>query len=119
MYFQFGNADFGRGVGSERTEVLMKRKIVTAIIAGMLVVGSAVPAYATPTTSSQVNQVRDEYAELGEKISDIQNKISDLNVKIEPLVQKVQENKKEISNTKKEIETTQKEIDQTKEKMKK
>ncbi len=97
----------------------MKRKIVTAIIAGMLVVGSAVPAYATPTTSSQVNQVRDEYAELGEKISDIQNKISDLNVKIEPLVQKVQENKKEISNTKKEIETTQKEIDQTKEKMKK
>lgn len=64
----------------------MKRKIVTAIIAGMLVVGSAVPAYATPT-NSQVNQVRDEYAELGQKISDIQNKISDLNVKIEPLVQ--------------------------------
>ena len=51
----------------------MKRKIVTAIIAGMLVVGSAVPAYATPT-NSQVNQVRDEYDELGQKIPDIQNK---------------------------------------------
>ncbi|MBY0756817.1 C40 family peptidase [Clostridium sardiniense] len=95
----------------------MRKKIVAAIIAGMLVVSSAVPAYATPT-NTEVNQVRDEYTELGAKISDIQHKIDDLNVKIEPLVQKVQNNKVEISNTKKEMDTTQKEMEQTKEKMK-
>lgn len=95
----------------------MRKKIVAAIIAGMLVVSSAIPAYATPT-NTEVKQVRDEYTELGAKISDIQHKIDDLNVKIEPLVQKVQNNKVEISNTKKEMETTQKEMEQTKEKMK-
>lgn len=96
----------------------MRKKIIAAIIAGILVVSSAIPAYATPT-NAEVNQVRDEYTELGAKISDIQQKIDDLNVKIEPLVQKVQSNKVEISNTKKEIETTQKEMEQTKEKMEK
>lgn len=94
----------------------MRRKIVAAIIAGMLVVNSAIPAYATPT-NKEVNQARDEYAELGAKIANVQNKIDDLNSKIEPLVQKVQNNKTEIANTEKEMGTTQKEIEQTKEKM--
>ncbi|WP_024614335.1 C40 family peptidase [Clostridium sp. Ade.TY] len=91
----------------------MKKKIVAAVIAGMLVMNSAIPAYATPS-NKEVNQARDEYAELGAKISGIQQKIDELNVKIEPLVEKVKNNQDQINNTKKEIDTTQKEIDQTK-----
>ncbi|MGL4570125.1 MAG: NlpC/P60 family protein [Clostridium sp.] len=94
----------------------MKKKIVAALIAGILVVTSAIPAYAAPT-NQEVNQARDQYAELGKKLADTQNKVDDLNVKIEPLAQKVEGNKNEIANTKKEMDNTQKEIEQTKEKM--
>ncbi|AIY85151.1 NlpC/P60 family protein [Clostridium baratii] len=96
----------------------MRKKIVAALIAGILVVTSAVPAYATPS-NQEVNKVRDQYAELGKKIAETQNKVDELNLKIEPLAQKVESNKTEISNTKKEMDNTQKEIEQTKEKMSK
>ena len=96
----------------------MRKKIVAALIAGILVVTSAVPAYATPS-NQEVNKARDQYAELGKKIAETQNKVDELNVKIEPLAQKVESNKTEIANTKKEMDNTQKEIEQTKEKMSK
>ncbi|MDO5038476.1 NlpC/P60 family protein [Clostridium sp.] len=96
----------------------MKKKIVAAVIAGMLVMNSAIPAYATPS-NKEVNQARDEYAELGAKISGIQQKIDELNVKIEPLVEKVKSNQSEIDSTKKAIDTTEKEVEKTKEDIKK
>lgn len=92
----------------------MKKKILALMLATVVVIGSTIPAYATPD-NSKLNETRNKYAEIEAKIADIQDKIYDLNEQIEPLQVTVEKNKKEINNINNVIDNTTKEIEQCKE----
>lgn len=83
------------------------------MLASVIVVGSSVPAFATPN-NQQLSDSRQKYAEIENKIQDIQNKIYDLDTKIEPLQLTVDKNTKEIKNINKVIDNTTKDIEQCK-----
>lgn len=83
------------------------------MLAAVIVVGSSVPALATPD-NQQLSDSRQKYAEIENKIIDIQNKIDDLNMTIEPLQLTVDKNKKEMANINKVIDNTTKDIEQCK-----
>lgn len=94
----------------------MKKRILSAVIAGVIVISSAMPmmtANAAPT-NQEVTDARAKYEELQSKVAEIEDKIMELNVQIEPLVEAVNKNKAEISNIEKEVENTKKEIEQAK-----
>lgn len=91
----------------------MKSKILAILLASVIVIGSSVPAFATPD-NQQLSDSRQKYAEIENKIQDIENKIYDLNTKIEPLQLTVDKNTKEIKNINKIIDNTTKDIDQFK-----
>lgn len=83
------------------------------MLATVIVIGSSVPAFATPD-NQQLSDSRQKYAEIENKITDIQNKIDNLNITIEPLQLTVDKNKKEIANINKVIDNTSKDIEQCK-----
>lgn len=91
----------------------MKKKILALMLATVVVIGSAIPAYATPD-NSKLNETRSKYAEIEAKIAAIQDKIYDLDEQIEPLQVTVEKNRKEISNINNVIDNTTKEIEQCK-----
>lgn len=92
----------------------MKNRILAIMLATVIVVGSSIPAFATPG-NQELNDTRQKYAEIESKISDIENKIYDLDAQIEPLQLTVDKNKKEITNINNVIDNTTKEIEQAKE----
>jgi len=83
------------------------------MLASVIVIGSSIPAFATPN-DQQLSDSRQKYAEIQSKITDIQNKIYDLDTQIEPLQLKVDKNKKEITSINNVIDNTTKEIEQCK-----
>jgi len=91
----------------------MKNKILAIMLASVIVIGSSIPAFATPD-NQQLSDSRQKYAEIENKIKDIQNKIYDLDTQIEPLQLKVDKNKKEVTSINKVIDNTTKEIEQCK-----
>jgi peptidoglycan DL-endopeptidase CwlO len=91
----------------------MKNKILAIMVATVIVIGSSIPALATPD-KQQLSDSRQKYAEIENKIQDIQNKIYDLDQKIEPLQLTVDKNTKEIKNISKVIDNTTKDIEQCK-----
>lgn len=91
----------------------MKNKILAIMLATVIVVGSSVPAFATPD-NQQLSDSRQKYAEIENKITEIQNKIYDLDMQIEPKQLTVDKNKKEIENINKVIDNTTKDIEQCK-----
>jgi len=91
----------------------MKNKILAIMLASVIVIGSSIPAFATPN-DQQLSDSRQKYAEIQSKITDIQNKIYDLDTQIEPLQLKVDKNKKEITSINNVIDNTTKEIEQCK-----
>lgn len=91
----------------------MKKKILALMLATVVVIGSTIPAYATPD-NNKLNETRSKYAEIEAKIADIQDKIYDLNEQIEPLQVTVEKNRKEITNINNVIDNTTKEIEQCK-----
>lgn len=91
----------------------MRSRILAITLATVIVIGSSVPAFATPD-SQQLSDSRQKYAEIESKISDIQNKIYDLDTQIEPLQLTVDKNTKEIKNVNKVIDSTTKDIEQCK-----
>jgi len=94
----------------------MKNKILAIMLATVIVIGSSVPAFATPD-NQQLSDSRQKYAEIENKITDIQSKIYDLDIQIEPLQLTVDKNKKEIININKVIDNTTKDIEQCKKEM--
>lgn len=89
----------------------MKKRILSVVIAGLLVIGSAtMPAYATPNQEN----IKQDYLDASKKIDDLNGKIYELNGKIEPLVVKIDENKRQIKDIQDEIENTKKEIETSK-----
>ena len=91
----------------------MRNKILAIMLATVIVVGTPIPALATPD-NQQLSDSRQKYAEIENKIADIQNKIYNLDVQIEPLQLTVDKNKKEITNINKVIDNTTKDIEQCK-----
>lgn len=90
----------------------MKQKIISAIVAGLLIITTAVPVFATP--NQEVLDKQAEYEKFEKDIEKKQGEIFKLNGKIEPLVEKVENNNKESDNIKAEIENTKKEIEASK-----
>lgn len=98
----------------------MKKRIVSAVLSAVLVITSAMPAFATP--NQEVIENQQKYDELTEKINQINDKIYALEGEIEPLVVTIENNnaqmeqiKVEVKNTEKEIETAKEEIAKTEE----
>jgi peptidoglycan hydrolase CwlO-like protein len=91
----------------------MKNKILAIMLASVIVIGSSIPAFATPD-NQQLSDSRQKYAEIQSKITDIQNKIYDLDMQIEPLQLTVDKNKKEITSINKTMDNTTKDIEQCK-----
>jgi len=91
----------------------MRSKVLAIMLATVIVIGSSVPAFATPD-NQQLSDSRQKYAEIESKISDIQNKIYDLDMQIEPLQLTVDKNTKEIKNINNVIDNTTKDIEQCK-----
>ena len=91
----------------------MRNKILAIMLATVIVIGTSIPALATPD-NQQLSDSRQKYAEIENKIADIQNKIYNLDVQIEPLQLTVDKNKKEITNINKVIDNTTKDIEQCK-----
>lgn len=103
-----------------RPIVRMKKRIVSAVLSAVLVITSAMPAFATP--NQEVIENQQKYDELTEKINQINDKIYALEGEIEPLVVTIENNnaqmeqiKVEVKNTEKEIETAKEEIAKTEE----
>lgn len=90
----------------------MKQKIISAIVAGLLIFTTAVPVFATP--NQEVLDKQAEYEKFEKDIEKKQGEVFKLNGKIEPLVEKIENNNKEAENIKAEIENTKKEIEASK-----
>ncbi|ACD24537.1 SagA protein [Clostridium botulinum B str. Eklund 17B (NRP)] len=92
----------------------MRKKILAAMLATMIIAGSSAPVFATPG-NQELNETRQKYAEIERNINEIQDKIYDLDAQIEPLEQTVSNNKKEVKNINTQIDNTTKDIGQCKE----
>ncbi len=90
----------------------MKNKVLATILATVIVMGTAMPSFATPT-DQELKNTRQKYAEIESKINEIQDKIYDLDAKIEPLQLTVDKNNKQIKNLNDTIDNTTKDIEQT------
>ncbi|OOM81175.1 C40 family peptidase [Clostridium sp. BL-8] len=91
----------------------MKSRILAITLATVIVIGSSIPAFATPD-NQQLSDSRQKYADIQSKITDIENKIYDLDTQIEPLQVTVDKNKKEITSINNTIDNTTKDIEQCK-----
>lgn len=93
----------------------MRKKILSVVIAAVIIVTTSLPVIQASATPTEVEQARNQYQALKDKVEDINTKIQNLDAKIGPLVQKMNENEVEISNVNNQIENTKKEIIQSKE----
>ena len=88
---------------------LMKKKILSIVMAGAIAMTSVTPVFATP--NQEVIENQQKYDEINNKIDDIQAKIYSLNEEISPLAEKVENNNKQMDEIKEEIKNTNKEIE--------
>lgn len=88
---------------------LMKKKILSIVMAVAIAMTSATPVFATP--SKEVLENQQKYEEINNKIDEIQGMIYSLNEEISPLVEKVENNNKQMDEIKEEIKNTNKEIE--------
>jgi len=91
----------------------MKNKVLATMLAIIIMICTSMPVLATPN-ETQLNDSRQKYAAIENKIKDIENKIYDLDTQIEPLQLTVDKNKKEIENINNIVENTKKDIEQCK-----
>ncbi|MBD7911132.1 MULTISPECIES: NlpC/P60 family protein [Clostridium] len=94
----------------------MKKKILSAFIAGILVLTTVVPPIqvsATPTDQELTN-VHDDYEKLQAKVNETNQKVQEFDNQISGLAIKINDNNSQIDNINKEVKNTNKEIDQAK-----
>lgn len=91
----------------------MKKRILSFMLATMLMAMSSVTAFATPN-ESELNSARSQYEALQAKVDEINNQIRELNVKIDPLIDKIETNKQTMKSIEQQIETTNTEIETAK-----
>ncbi len=83
------------------------------MLAIIIIICTSIPVLAAPN-ETQLNDSRQKYAEIENKIRDIEKEIYDLDTQIEPLQLTVDKNKKEIENINMIVENTTKDIEQCK-----
>lgn len=91
----------------------MKRAI-SILIALSVVIGTGVQAFAEPVTEAQQKQIqenRDKYADVNNKIDDLTSQIDKLDDQMQPLVIKIDKNNSDIKKAKGEIDLTEKAVD--------
>lgn len=93
----------------------MKKKILSAVIAAVMIVTTSLPVIQVSATPTEVDQARSQYQALKDKVEEINVKIQNIDAEISPLVQKMNENEVQISNLNNQIDNTNKEIVQAKE----
>ena len=93
----------------------MKKKLLSAVIAGVILVTTSLPALKVSATPTEVDQARSQYQALKDKVEEINVKIQNLDAEISPLVQKMNENEAEIKKVNQQIDNTNKEVVQAKE----
>ena len=100
-----------------KTEVRMKKKIISSLIAMSILCGTSYTAMAAPTNEQQkaIQESRDKYAEIEKKISELNNKIDAIGAQIQPIIGEIYNNDQKIIKVKSEIESTQKDVESAKE----
>lgn len=91
----------------------MKKRILSIMLATMLMAMSSVPAFATP--NSELESTQQKYNELQSKVDEIDNEIKKLNLEIDPLIEKIDVNKQEMKSIEQQIKNTNVEIETAKE----
>lgn len=91
----------------------MLKKIVSVSLASAIVLGSSVQAYAAPESSatSNIQENKAKYKELGNEILNLNSQLSDLNVQIDNLNSQINSNKEKMTETTNNINATQSKID--------
>lgn len=90
----------------------MKKRIISTVLASMLMVMSSVTAFATPNSELQARQQK--FIEMQNKVAEINTKIEELNLSIDPLLEKIDNNKQEMKNIEQQIENANIEIENAK-----
>jgi cell wall-associated NlpC family hydrolase len=93
----------------------MKKKILSVVIAAVMIITTSLPVIQVSATPTEVDQARSQYQALKDKVEEINVKIQNIDAEISPLVQKMNENEVQISNINNQIDNTNKEIVQAKE----
>ena len=92
----------------------MRKRILTAIIAGLFFAGSVMPVLSVAAEPIKVEQARSDYEELKSKVEEINAEIQKIDGQIEPLMIEMNENKSRIETIDNEIDNTNIEIEQCK-----
>lgn len=95
----------------------MKKRLISVIIAGVLVLTNTVPNFIVNAEPTNVEDARSEYNVLLEKIDSINQDIQVLDNQISPLVIKINDNMAKIQSINNEIDNTNVEIEQSKTKI--
>jgi peptidoglycan hydrolase CwlO-like protein len=94
----------------------MKKKILSAVIAGILVLTTITPTVqvsATPT-DQEITNAHNDYEKLEAKVNEANEKVQASDDQISQLAIKIDSNNNQINNINKEVENTNKEIEQAK-----
>ena len=93
----------------------MRKKILSVVIAAVMIITTSLPVIQVSATPTEVDQARSKYQALKDKVQEINTKVEALDSEISPLVQKMNENGAQIANLDNQIDSTNKEIVQAKE----
>ncbi|WP_138206509.1 NlpC/P60 family protein [Haloimpatiens lingqiaonensis] len=96
----------------------MNKKIISVLVAAGIVMGTTLPAMATPNTVNQrkaeLQQNKDALKNAQKKKADLEEEIQKLDGKIEGLMRESNNLTQKISTTEKNIETTKKQLEEAK-----
>lgn len=103
--------------GDGQKTILMKKKVLSAIIAGVVILTSVTSTarvvQATPDTE-KVQEARGKYQELQNKVNDLNDKVQQIESEMTSLESQISDNKKQIVSLNSEIDDTNKEISKAK-----
>lgn len=92
----------------------MKKKILSVVVAGIILVATSLPTMVYATPEDEANKARSEYQAFTQKVNELNEKIQVLDTEISPIVDEMKKNEAEINSINNEIDNTNKEIEQAK-----
>lgn len=93
----------------------MKKRLLTALVAGVVLVSLTFPGTVVKADPTNVDEARSEYEILNNKIEELNTKIEQLDNEISPIVSKMNENEDKINTLNGEIDETNVQVDKAKE----
>lgn len=92
----------------------MNKKIIAAVVAASFVIGQGAVVFAEPVTQEQIQQSRDQYNAIEDKIAGLEEQLNILDEQIGSMNQAIEKNNQEIAALQKQVEDTQKAIEKLK-----